>query len=371
MRSSWSSSTGGRARRCMHTFQTNGILLDDEWCEFFKRARLPGRPQRRRPARDPRHATGSTDSGRGTFDRVMRRWRLLRKHRRRVQHPVHRERGERAPRANGLPFFRDELGAKWVQFIPIVERATRGHAADRQPGVERAAGPQATAVHADRQPGHRALGRRRAVRPVPDRRVRGVGAPRRGHGVRAAVRRDARGVLRSTPAVHPRADLRVRAGARTQRRPLQLRSLRRAGLPARQHPRHAHGRADRVKPKQRQFGQDKRDTLTAQCRDCKVRHLCNGGCPKDRFSLSRDGEPGHNYLCAGLELFFMHTGPAFSAMAQLLQRDLSPSRCDGRPWWPRTSAGGRTRRVRAAAARSSGSATVRRRRRSPFSKVSV
>jgi uncharacterized protein len=41
--------------------------------------------------------------------------------------------------------------------------------------------------------------------------------------------------------------------------------------------------------------------------------------------LSRDGEAGHNYLCSGLELFFMHTGPAFSAMAQLLQRNLPPS----------------------------------------------
>jgi uncharacterized protein len=78
-------------------------------------------------------------------------------------------------------------------------------------------------------------------------------------------------------------------------------------------------------PAQRKFGQDKHDSLTAQCRDCKVRHLCNGGCPKDRFALSRDGESGQNYLCAGLELFFMHTGPAFTAMAQLLQQDLPPS----------------------------------------------
>lgn len=72
-------------------------------------------------------------------------------------------------------------------------------------------------------------------------------------------------------------------------------------------------------PGQRRFGQGKRDTLTAQCRACAVRPLCNGGCPKDRFAASRDGEPGHNYLCPGLELFFTHTGPATQAMAMLLQ----------------------------------------------------
>ncbi|MBK6724906.1 MAG: SPASM domain-containing protein [Acidobacteria bacterium] len=56
-------------------------------------------------------------------------------------------------------------------------------------------------------------------------------------------------------------------------------------------------------PEQRKFGQDKLDTLTAQCKRCDVLSLCNGGCPKERFSLSKDGEPGQNYLCAGLECF--------------------------------------------------------------------
>jgi uncharacterized protein len=78
-------------------------------------------------------------------------------------------------------------------------------------------------------------------------------------------------------------------------------------------------------PEQRKFGENKRDTLTTQCKECKVRHLCNGGCPKDRFALSRDGEPGQNYLCAGLELFFMHTGPAFTRMAQLVQQGHAPA----------------------------------------------
>jgi uncharacterized protein len=78
-------------------------------------------------------------------------------------------------------------------------------------------------------------------------------------------------------------------------------------------------------PEQRKFGDDKRDTLTAQCRRCEVRSLCNGGCPKDRFARSRDDEPGHNYLCPGLELFFTHTRPAMQAMARLLQQGQAPS----------------------------------------------
>lgn len=56
-----------------------------------------------------------------------------------------------------------------------------------------------------------------------------------------------------------------------------------------------------------------------------MRNLCNGGCPKDRFGVSRDGEAGQNYLCEGLELFFMHTGPMMSLMAQLLQKRRAPS----------------------------------------------
>ena len=50
---------------------------------------------------------------------------------------------------------------------------------------------------------------------------------------------------------------------------------------------------------QRQFGLDKRDTLPRYCRECDVRFACHGGCPKDRFIATPDGEPGLNYLCAG------------------------------------------------------------------------
>ena len=78
-------------------------------------------------------------------------------------------------------------------------------------------------------------------------------------------------------------------------------------------------------PKLRRFGDDKRDRLTGQCQRCEVRFLCNGGCPKDRFAISSDGEPGHNYMCAGLEAFFQHTRPAMQVMANLFRSRKAPA----------------------------------------------
>ncbi|MCB0905489.1 MAG: SPASM domain-containing protein, partial [Actinobacteria bacterium] len=47
---------------------------------------------------------------------------------------------------------------------------------------------------------------------------------------------------------------------------------------------------------QREFGTSKRTALPRQCRECPVRWACHGGCPKDRFTTTSDGEPGLNYL---------------------------------------------------------------------------
>ena len=59
-------------------------------------------------------------------------------------------------------------------------------------------------------------------------------------------------------------------------------------------------------PAQRQFGADKQDRLPAQCRSCPWLTVCNGGCPKDRFAIAENGEPGLNYLCDGLRRFFAY-----------------------------------------------------------------
>ena len=78
-------------------------------------------------------------------------------------------------------------------------------------------------------------------------------------------------------------------------------------------------------PQQRQFGQDKLDTLPRYCRECVVRFACHGGCPKDRFIPTPDGEPGLNYLCAGYMAFFKHVDRPMRTMAELLRRDRAPA----------------------------------------------
>jgi uncharacterized protein len=78
-------------------------------------------------------------------------------------------------------------------------------------------------------------------------------------------------------------------------------------------------------PQQVQFGLDKRDTLPQYCLDCDVRFACHGGCPKDRFIRTPDGDPGLNYLCAGFKEFFHHVDAPMRVMADLLARDRAPA----------------------------------------------
>ncbi len=104
-----------------NTMQTNGTLLNDEWCEFFREhgfligISIDG-------PRELHDAHRVDKSGRPTFDRVMRGLRLLQKHgveynilttvnRLNADHPLEVYR-----------FLRDEAGATWMQFIPAIER---------------------------------------------------------------------------------------------------------------------------------------------------------------------------------------------------------------------------------------------------------
>jgi uncharacterized protein len=307
-----------------HTFQTNGLLLDDAWCAFFKKHNflvglsVDGPRQLHDSYRRDR-------KGQGTFDLVMKGWRHLRDHGVEFNilctvNAANEKHGRAVYR-----FFRDELGAKWMQFIPIVERASADTLAianqgwsDPGAGKKRLLYTQTGDLVTNRSVGSEQYGRflidifedwvRRDVGTVYvqmfdvtleayfGRHLLCIHAPTCGYGPALEHNGD---VYTCDHFVEPGQKL-----GNILETPLR----------------------DLVGSAQmRKFGDDKRDTLTQQCRKCEVRFLCNGGCPKDRFALSKDGEPRHNYLCSGLELFFTHTQPLMQVMGQLLKRGRPPA----------------------------------------------
>lgn len=77
--------------------------------------------------------------------------------------------------------------------------------------------------------------------------------------------------------------------------------------------------------KQIQFGQQKRDSLPNKCKECNYLFACNGECPKNRFLTTEDGEPGLNYLCKGYYQFFDHVAPCMDFMKKELLAERPPA----------------------------------------------
>ncbi len=76
---------------------------------------------------------------------------------------------------------------------------------------------------------------------------------------------------------------------------------------------------------QHQFGKDKLESLPKFCLECDVRFICNGECPKNRFIKTPDGENGLNYLCKGYKKFFNHIDPFLRFMANELRHQRAPA----------------------------------------------
>ena len=104
-----------------NTIQTNGTLLNDEWCQFFKENNFLVGISIDGPRKF--HDSYRVDKkGKGTFDRVMCGLSLLQKHgvEYNVLTTINRTNAEYP--LETYRFLRDEARTSWIQFIPVVEQ---------------------------------------------------------------------------------------------------------------------------------------------------------------------------------------------------------------------------------------------------------
>lgn len=305
-------------QQIQHTMQTNGVLLDDEWCAFFKENHFLIGLSVDGP-REMHDAYRVDKGGAGTFDQVMRAWDVLSRHAVDVNIlcTIHAANGDH-PLAV-YRFFRDELQAGFMQFIPIVERAT----AELLPIANQGWG--------QRPGGSRPLYTQRGGLVTE----RSVGAEQFGRFLIAIfdewVRRDVGKVFVQT--------FDVALGSWLGQHNLCIFSPTCGNALALEHNGDLYSCDHYVEPdyllgniqetplielvssdQQRKFGQDKLDTLPKYCRDCEVLFACYGECPRNRFINTPDGEPGLNYLCAGYKKFFNHIDGPMKIMANLLRQ---------------------------------------------------
>lgn len=303
----------------INTIQTNGTLLDDDWGKFLAANNFLVGVSIDGP-REMHDRFRTDKGGKPTFDRVIGGIDVLKRH------GVQWNALTTINSANGdhglevYRFLRDELGATFIQLIPIVERVT----AELLPLAEAGWGERAGQRPLYRQQGD--LVTSRTVTPeqfgaflveVFDEWVRHdvgdvfvqmfdtalghwLGMDQVGMCVHARTCGTAL-ALEHNGDVYS-CDHFVESEyllGNIQDRPL----------------------LDLVEsPQQLAFGQAKSDTLPQYCRECPVRFACNGGCPKDRFLNTPDGEPGLHYLCTGYKDFFTHIDSPMRVMADLLRR---------------------------------------------------
>lgn len=77
--------------------------------------------------------------------------------------------------------------------------------------------------------------------------------------------------------------------------------------------------------KQIQFGMNKKDNLADECVQCDFKFACWGACPKHRFIKDKTGEKNFNYLCPGYKKFLNHIKWPMIIMASLFKQERAPA----------------------------------------------
>jgi uncharacterized protein len=306
-------------QQVLYTIQTNGTQLDDEWCVFLKQNSFLVGLSVDGP-KELHDVYRVNKAGAGSFDQVMSGFKFLKKHEVdfNILCTVHAANQNHPLRV--YRFFRDELGAQFIQFIPIVERVSASMLKIANEGwSERPGGGRPLYI------GEGNLGTERSVDAqaygsfliaVFDEWMKAdVGKVYVQHfdsalanwvGVQGAVCIFAETCGQAVALEH-NGDLyscdhfvepAYKLGNIRETHLIQL----------------------LASPQQIKFGQGKRETLPRYCRECFVRFACHGECPKNRFIKTPDGEDGLNYLCAGYKAFFTHIDGPMKVMAGLLRK---------------------------------------------------
>ncbi len=298
-----------------NALQTNGTLLDDEWCVFLARNHfLVGISMDGPWELHDRYRVDH--AGAGSFDRVVRGLEFLKKHRVEFNTLTAVHRGNSSRPLEIYRFLKD-VGSRFLQFIPIVERV---------PGTGPRDVPRLT------QPG-----------PDPAARVSewSVDPPQYGQFLCAIfdewVRHDVGKIFVQLFDVALESWLGLPQSLCVFRETCgESPVLEHSGdLYACDHYVYPDYRIGNImmhpvetlagSARQCTFGREKRDALPESCRACPVLFACNGECPKHRFLSTSGGEPGLNYLCAGYRSFFQHIDRPMRYMAEELRSGRPPA----------------------------------------------
>lgn len=308
-------------RRISNALQTNGTLLDDEWGAFLHQHQFLVGLSIDGPAR-LHNAYRVDKKGRATYDDVLRGLRVLKKHRVEFNTLTVVNRANARHALDVYRFLRG-IGSGFIQFIPLVERLADAEATKL--GLDLAAPPRVDEEGSTRM-------------PVTDWSVEpGV----YGEFLCAIFDEWVRHDVGKTYVQIFDVTLGNWVGqggglcvfSETCGSALALEHN--GDLYSCDHYVYPHYRLGNIlnaslgelvaSEFQQQFGRDKSATLPRYCRECEVRHLCHGECPKHRFIRTPDGEPGLNYLCRAYKKFFNHSAPAMKRMAELLRSARAPA----------------------------------------------
>jgi uncharacterized protein len=307
-----------------HTIQTNGTLINDAWAAFFREHKFLVGISIDGP-REMHDAFRKDKGGQPTFDRVLRGLELLKRHGAEFNVLTTINSANAGHGLGVYRFLRDELGAQYIQLIPIVERSTPEQLPAANDGwSERPGGKRPFYAQAGNLVSYRSVTAEQYGTFVIDI-------------FEEWVRRDVARVYVNM------FDIALAAWA-GEPSGLCVFSPTCGTALAMEHngdlyscdhyvePAYLLGNINETpmielvaSPKQRRFGHDKLATLPRYCRECDVRFACHGGCPKDRFINSPDDEPGLNYLCPGYKMFFHHVDRPMRIMADLLRRNRAPA----------------------------------------------